>query len=78
VRLCNISSSATRVHVVPPDSDKFKASAGFVIPAADHQLWAITSADGKAQQVLSRPISAATPVEVLAAQLHSCKCKQVA
>jgi hypothetical protein len=26
VRLCNISSSATRVHVVPPDSENFKAS----------------------------------------------------
>jgi hypothetical protein len=47
VRLCNISSSATRVHVVPPDSDNFKASTEsaflqFITSGQSHQQMTIS------------------------------------
>ncbi|KAF6259574.1 hypothetical protein COO60DRAFT_995334 [Scenedesmus sp. NREL 46B-D3] len=42
VRLCNISSSATRVHVVPPDSETFKVThqrmPGSIAPGLAEQL----------------------------------------
>lgn len=36
VRLCNISSNATRVHVVAPDSESFKASTDLAILSVMH------------------------------------------